>query len=334
MKLILVANGGLLNSRASHVAKCSSLAPLMPRSNENFISPASQCLSGYHFNRHTGRSNITLPDTMAAPIYNGPPQAVLHTLSNADGSATYTEPGSTYKIIAGVNYPVEVPLRSNEIPESTLIDVNLRPHNGAGMVKERHVEQLVKRTLQCLVLGEETPRTMLQATLQVVGVQSDETLPGGIKGGGQGETYLDILPSAINAAVLGCLDAGVQMRTVAGAALVAIDHNGQLIVHPNVTQRKSSTSLHVFVFTVDGKTVLMESEGNFKPSDWGRAEEVARSAVLGTSDINKSQNNNKQNGDVAMDGSAASESSVICVLDVIRKALHERVIKDERWRQD
>lgn len=270
---------------------------------------------------------------MASPIYNGPPQAVLHTLSKADGSATYTEAGSTYKIIAGVNYPVEVPYRSDEIPESTFIDVNLRPHNGVGMVKERHVEELVKRTLHCIVLGEETPRTMLQATLQVVSVQSDETLPGGIKGGGQGETYLDILPSAINAAVLGCVDAGVQMSTVVGAALVGIDHDGQLIVHPNVEQRKRSTSLHVFAFTGDGKTVLMESEGNFKTADWTRAEEVARSAVLGPSDINKSKNN-KQNGDVAMNGSAASESSAICVLDVIRKALEERVIKDERWRRD
>lgn len=114
---------------------------------------------------------------MAIPIYNGPPQADLHTLSNADGSATYTEPGSTYKIIAGVNYPVEVPYRSDEIPESTFIDVILRPHNGVGMVKERHVEQLVKRTLQTLVLGEETPRTMLQATLQVVGSRVTRPYP-------------------------------------------------------------------------------------------------------------------------------------------------------------
>jgi len=271
---------------------------------------------------------------MAFPIVNGPPQAELHTLLNSDGSATYTEPGSTYKIIAGVNYPEEVPYRSDEIPESTFIDVNLRPHNGVGMVKERHVEELVKRTLQCIVLGDETPRMMLQATLQVVGVQSDESLPGGIKGGGQGETYLDILPSAINAAVLGCIDAGVQMRTTVGAALIGIDRDGLLILHPNVSQRKRSTSLHVFAFTSDGRVVLMESEGNFKTADWKRAEEVARSAVMGASDVNKSNNNNKQNGDVSMNGNVTSESSAICVLDVIRKALEERVIKDGRWRQD
>ena len=124
------------------------------------------------------------------------------------------------------------------------------------------------------------------------------------------------------------------MRTTVGAALIGIDRDGLLILHPNVSQRKRSTSLHVFAFTSDGRVVLMESEGNFKTADWKRAEEVARSAVMGASDVNKSNNNNKQNGDVSMNGNVTSESSAICVLDVIRKALEERVIKDGRWRQD
>ncbi|EXJ77225.1 hypothetical protein A1O3_10383 [Capronia epimyces CBS 606.96] len=256
------------------------------------------------------------------------PKAILHTLVNADGSATYTAANNGCQIIAGVNYPVEVPYRSDEIPESTFIQVNLRPHNGVGMVKERHVEELIMRTLQTVVLGDETPRTMLQITLQVVSVESDESLPGGVKGGGQGETYLDVLTSALNASILGCLDAGVQMKAVAGAALVGISQDGRLIAGPSVVQRKKCTSLHVFAFTSDGKTVLMESEGKCSVGDWKQAQQVARSAVLGT--VNK-----QHNGDVAMNGTnTSSEYSGLGVLDVIRKALEARVIKDGGQRHE
>jgi exosome complex component RRP46 len=271
---------------------------------------------------------------MASTTMVDPPQAVLHSLVNADGSATYSAPSHSYKIVAGVNYPVEVPYRSDEIPESTFIEVNLRPHNGVSMVKERHVEELIKRTLGTIIIADETPRTMLQITLQVVSVETDESLPGGIKGGGQGETYLDVLASAFNAAVLGCLDAAVPMRTVAGAVLVGIGSDRHFMVSPGVVARKKCASLHVFGFDRDGKILLMESEGKFGMDDWKEAEQVARLAVLGSSHKTNAANVNKQNGDVAMNGSDTGGSPAICVLDVVRKAMEDRVIKDEAWRQE
>ena len=272
---------------------------------------------------------------MVDVLMGDPPLVVLHTLTNADGSATYSASQQGYKIIAGVNYPVEVTQRSNEIPESTFIEVNLRPHNGVGMVKERHVEHLIKRTLQALVLGEQTPRSMLQVTLQVVSVETDESLPGGVKGGGQGETYLDMLASALNAAILGCLDAGVQMRTIAAATLVGLGRdNSQVVVHPGVVQRKKTSSLHCFAFAKDGKTLLIESEGKFSMDHFKQAEQAARLAILGhlANDTNASNTNKQQNGDVAMNGTGSS--SVVSVLDVMKKAMEVRVIKDESWRQD
>ncbi len=263
-----------------------------------------------------------------------PPQATLRSLLNADGSSTYSAPNHGYRIVAGVNYPVEVPYRSDEIPESTFIEVNLRPHNGVSMVKERHVEELIKRTLGTIILAEETPRTLLQITLQVVSVETDESLPGGIKGGGQGETYLDVLASAFNAAVLGCLDAAVPMRAVAGAVLVGTGSDRHFMVSPGVVTRKKCVSLHVFGFNSDGKILLMESEGKFSMAEWKEAEQVARLAVLGSSQKINAADINKQNGDVAMNGSDTSGSAAICVLDVVRKAMEDRVIKDESWRQE
>ncbi|OAP55249.1 hypothetical protein AYL99_10222 [Fonsecaea erecta] len=277
---------------------------------------------------------------MATLLISEPPRVSLHTLTNADGSATYSAPRNGYKIIAGVNYPVEVPYRSDEIPESTLIEVNLRPHNGVGMVKERHVEELIKRTLEPIVLGHETPRTMLEITLQVMSVESDESLPGGVRGAGQGETYLDLLTSALNAAILGCLDAAVQMKTLVGAALIGIGRdNGQVIIYPGVSQRSKCASLHVFAFSKDGTTLLMESEGKFSMESWEQASNAARLAVLGHSPITGTttrEANKQSNGDTTMNGTnhSSGNNSVICVLDVIRDAMEARVIKDESWRQD
>jgi exosome complex component RRP46 len=270
---------------------------------------------------------------MGPLLMGDPPQAILRTLKNADGSATYSAPHQSYKIVAGVNYPVEVPFRSDEIPESTFIEVNLRPHNGIGMVKERHVEDIIKRTLHAIVLGEQTPRTMLQVTLQVISVDTDESLPGGVKGGGQGETYLDVLSSALNAAILGCLDAGVQMKTVVGSTFIGLyGDDGQVVVNPGVLLRNKSSSLHVFAFGKDGKTLLVESEGRFGMEGLKQAEQAARLAVLGhhANNTNASNANKQQHGGVAMNGKG--NNSVISVLNVMKTAMEARVIKDESWR--
>jgi exosome complex component RRP46 len=212
------------------------------------------------------------------------PHIQFHSLRNSDGSVTYTSPNKAHTIIAGVNYPVEVPYRSDEIPESTFIEVNLRPHNAVGMVKERHVESLVARTLETITRVEETPRSMLQVTLQVAHSEVDETLPGGFKDGGQGESYLPLLTSALNAAILACLDAAVQMRHIAGAALVGITRDGTILINPEIVERKKCLSLHVFCFTSTGDVILMESEGPLKFEDWERAQQRARSQVLDKGD--------------------------------------------------
>lgn len=237
----------------------------------------------------------------------------LHTLATADGSATYTSPQKFNTVIAGVNYPVEVPYRSDEIPESTFIEVNLRPHNGVGMVKERHVEELIRRTLSAIVLGEDTPRTMLQVTLQVTDVAVDETLPGGVKGGGQGESYLVTLASALNASVLGCLDAGVHMKGIAGATIIAIFRDGTIIPWPSIMERKKSQSMHVFCYNSQEECILMESEGRFQLQQWEEAEATARRIVVGSP-----AEHNVSNGVLKQES----------MFDMTRRAVEARFAKD------
>ncbi|RMZ89765.1 hypothetical protein DV736_g3013, partial [Chaetothyriales sp. CBS 134916] len=213
------------------------------------------------------------------------PQIVLHSLTVADGSATYTITlhGLAITIACGVNYALEVPHRSDERPATILIEVNLSPHNAVSLVKERHVESLVRRVLEAIVVGEETPRALLQVSLQVMNVETDESLPGGIKEGGQGESYLPILAAAVDASVLGCLDAGVVMRDITAAALVGVQKGAieTVVVNPGMKERKRCSSLHVFAFTARGKVILMESEGLFKMPEFERAMDAAREVVLG-----------------------------------------------------
>lgn len=99
-------------------------------------------------------------------------QTSLHPLNRADGSATYTSP-SGYSILAAVNGPVEVQ-RRDELPEEAHIEVNVRPHDGVGQVKERHLEVLIADTLRDVVYVQMFPRQMVQLTLQIMKVPVDD----------------------------------------------------------------------------------------------------------------------------------------------------------------
>ena len=248
------------------------------------------------------------------------PTLTLHTLpsTSTNGSATYASPTNSHTLLSAVSYPLEVSYRSRELPEDTYIEVNLVPHNGVAQVKERHVEALVARVLKSVVRGEETPRCMLQVTLQVTECEVDEGLPGGVKGEGQGGTYLEILAGAVNCAVGGCLDSGVQMRGLAGAVLVSVGWRGEVVVWPGLRERKAARSLHVFGYGRGGECLLMESEGVFGVEEWEEAERAARRVVVGVAD--------SEDGDVEMDEDEET------LFDVMRRAVQVRVEKDGRWR--
>lgn len=99
-------------------------------------------------------------------------QTSLHPLHRADGSATYISPNG-YLVLGAVNGPVEVQ-RRDELPEDAHIEVNVRPHDGIGQVKERHLEAIVSNTLRDVVFLHMFPRQMVQLTLQILKVPVDD----------------------------------------------------------------------------------------------------------------------------------------------------------------
>jgi exosome complex component RRP46 len=246
----------------------------------------------------------------------------LHPLTRADGSATYTDPASNTTILCGVYFPVEAPARAS-LPEECYIEVNVRPHNGVGQVKERHLECLVADTLRSVVLLEMYPRMMLQVTLQVMSQGRDEELAGRGPGAGQGESYLPVLAGLANAAVAGCLDAGVGMRGSVVATTVAVmKATGELKLDPGVKDVNTTRSLHVLGFSSVGELVLVESEGIFDFAEWERVEALARTACLGGVG---------EGGDIKMQDGEADETGK-SLLGVLRSAVEGKVVADERWR--
>jgi exosome complex component RRP46 len=241
----------------------------------------------------------------------------LHPLTRADGSATYTHAPTNTTILCGVNFPVEAPARSS-LPEECYVEVNVRPHNGVGQVKERHLEYLVADTLRSVVLLENYPRMMLQVTLQVVSRGGDEQATGG-----QGESYLPVLAGLVNAAVAGCLDAGVGMRATAMATTVAVmKGTTEMRVDPGVQDIKGARSLHVLGFSSVGDTVLVESEGSFTFEEWEIVKELAQRVCL--AGVSKSGDTKMQDGEIEEAGQS--------VLDVLRGAVEAKVMAEERWR--
>lgn len=235
----------------------------------------------------------------------------LHPLHRASGSATYTSPASNLTILSAVNFPLEVPRRSDELPTSLLIEVNVRPHDGVGMVKERHLEELVRKTLQAVVLVEDYPRCLMQVGLQVL--RAERTAE---EGSSVSDGYQGVLCGLLNATSLGALDAAVGMKEVFVAVLVGVKRTGEVVTEPGMKDRSSCRSLHVFCFGGKSGLLLCESEGRFDMDEWEKAQTSAKQICLGLG------------SDVEMNGSLTGQT----LLQSVRGKLEQRVVTDQRWR--
>jgi exosome complex component RRP46 len=235
----------------------------------------------------------------------------LHPLHRASGSATYTSPTSHLTILSAVNFPLEVPRRSDELPTSLLIEVNVRPHDGVGMVKERHLEELVRKTLQAVVLVEDYPRCLMQVGLQVLRAERATE-----EGNSVADGYLGVLCGLLNAASFGALDAAVGMREVFVAVLIGVGRSGEVVAEPGMKDRSTCKSMHLFCFGGKSGLLLSESEGRFNMEDWEKAHGLAQQVCLGAG------------SDVEMNGSSTGQT----LLQGVRGRIEQRVGMDQRWR--
>ena len=253
----------------------------------------------------------------------------LHPLDRANGSATYNSP-SGHSILAAVNGPVEVQ-RRDELLDEAHIEVNVRPSDGIGQVKERHLETIIARVLRNVVLVELFPRQMVQLTLQIVQAPVDDDAIG--RTNPQAESvcpsfplprpllllnfadeslhqYLTVLPWLLNAACLALLDGAIPMRHIFTSTLLAVTPNGVVTKIASIKDIKAATSLHMLTFNSEGGLLAVESEGLFTMDEWDLVEGKARGLCIGDAD--------------AM---ADGERPERALLDDIKDALKEKIKK-------
>jgi exosome complex component RRP46 len=256
-------------------------------------------------------------------------QTSLHPLNRADGSATYTSPNG-YSILAAVNGPVEVQ-RRDELPDEAHLEVNIRPHDGVGQVKERHLELLIANTLRDVVFVQMFPRQMVQLTLQIMKVPVDDSAVG--RSNPQAESvgisctpqllpvltscskYLLILPWLLNAACLVLVDAAIPMRCTFTSTIIAFLSKTITREHPTIKEAMGAKSIHVLCFSSKNELLLVESEGMFNMDEWEIIEEKARIVCLGD-----------------VDAMAVDEDGGKTLQQEMKAVVEEKVRRDERWK--
>ncbi|ERT02210.1 hypothetical protein HMPREF1624_00508 [Sporothrix schenckii ATCC 58251] len=205
------------------------------------------------------------------------PVAVLSPLPRADGSATYSYAG--YTVSASANGPIEAQ-RRDEDPDEATVDVVVRPAAGVGGPSERHLESVLKKTLQEIILVHDFPRCLIQVVLQVQATPENDYVNTRLNMPG---LNIGVLPALLQSAILALLSASIPMRTTATAASLAIlpetKSSTQTKIVTSFSPRDASTaqSTHVFAFSAqDDKLLLAESEGEFTMGEWDEALAVAK----------------------------------------------------------
>jgi hypothetical protein len=106
------------------------------------------------------------------------------------------------------------------------------------------------------------------------------------------------------------------MREVFVAVLIGADRTGELISEPEMYERSSCKSLHLFCFGGKSGLLLSESEGRFNIEDWEKAQALAQQICLGSGT------------NVGINGSATEQT----LLQSVRAKIEQRVAMDQRWR--
>ncbi|KAL1903109.1 exosome non-catalytic core subunit rrp46 [Sporothrix stenoceras] len=213
------------------------------------------------------------------------PLAVLSPLPRADGSATYSHAG--YTITASANGPIEAQ-RRDEDPDEATVDVVVRPAAGVGGPSERHLESVLQKTLQEIILVQDFPRCLIQVVLQVQSVPENDYVNTRLNTPG---LNLGVLPALLQSAVLALLSASIPMRTTATAVSLAIlpvssDSTDTKIVS-SFSPRDASIakSTHAFAFLAQSdKLLLAESAGEFSMGEWDDVLAVAKNICCQTAE--------------------------------------------------
>ncbi|KAK8543136.1 hypothetical protein V6N13_136330 [Hibiscus sabdariffa] len=158
-------------------------------------------------------------------------------LHRAHGSASWSQ-GDT-KVLAAV-YGPKAGTKKNENPEKACIEVIWKPKTGQIGKLEKEYEMILKRTLQSICILTVNPNTTTSVIIQVV--NDDGAL----------------LPSAINAACMALVDAGIPMRHLAVSICCCVPRSGLVILDPTKLEEQNMKAFAYLVFPNSVHSVLPE----------------------------------------------------------------------------
>lgn len=158
-------------------------------------------------------------------------------LHRAHGSASWSQ-GDT-KVLAAV-YGPKAGTKKNENPEKACIEVIWKPKTGQIGKPEKEYEMILKRTLESVCILTVNPNTTTSIIVQVV--NDDGAL----------------LPSAINAACMALVDAGIPMKHLAVAICCCLAKSGYVILDPTKLEEQKMKAFAYLVFPNSVHSVLPE----------------------------------------------------------------------------
>ncbi|MBA0699895.1 hypothetical protein Goshw_007999 [Gossypium schwendimanii] len=177
-------------------------------------------------------------------------------LHRAHGSASWSQ-GDT-KVLAAV-YGPKAGTKKNENPEKACIEVIWKPKTGQIGKPEKEYEMILKRTLESVCILTVNPNTTTSIIVQVVnddGAVSFMHFPYYCctvsflcsLGFSFLKIRLPLLPSAINAACMALVDAGIPMKHLAVAICCCVAKSGYVILDP--TKLEEQQKMQAFAYLV------------------------------------------------------------------------------------
>ncbi|KAJ1339692.1 hypothetical protein BSLG_005725 [Batrachochytrium salamandrivorans] len=159
---------------------------------------------------------------------------VVGMLSRADGSARFTLASRP----------------RDEKLDHAHIQVVFSPVSGISGTQERTYEHFIRQVVEAIVLSALHPRTTIQITLQVLFDDGS------------------ILSTAINAAVLALIDAGIPLSKTCSAVTCMISKEGVLLLDPVLLECSEAQSMHILVPDATSSEVLaVHSTGLFETDE-------------------------------------------------------------------
>jgi len=176
-----------------------------------------------------------------------------------DGSVLYQQ-GET-RVTCGVCGPAEVQVHKELVDKATLNCV-FKPKVGLSGVREKAIEDIVRKTCEQVVLVKLFPRSAIQVVVQLMH-----------DAGG-------LLSSIINGACMALVHAGVPMKCMVASVCCAITTDGDIVVDPPTEVEKDCRCTMTLSFkSTKLKLISSHTTGSFSMEEYFNCMEVARKSA-------------------------------------------------------